>query len=105
MLWLYLFCLSVFYDLAGFRPSLRQTQNIYRLRKKTGDLFLHMALVPVTELQARVWRLLAPAQHGIRNHARLCLQPFTIMIAPNGLIPKAESIALQNLNHYLLKLA
>ncbi len=83
-----------------FHFNLRQqTQNIYKLERKPVICCV-AALYPWQSCK-RVW-LLAPAQQHSKSRRETLTHSLPRMVRQNGLIP---SIALQNLNHYLLKLA
>ncbi|CAK1733463.1 putative NAD(P)-binding protein YbjT [Vibrio crassostreae] len=86
--------------LSSLQPQTGDSEHL-QARKKTGEL-LRKGPVPITELQAGV--IIGPGSAAFEI-MRDFVYNLPIMIAPKWVDSKANPIALQNLNHYLLKLA
>lgn len=86
--------------LSALQPNSGQSAHL-KARQQTGDI-LRQSTVPVTELRAGV--IIGPGSAAFEI-MRDFVYNLPILIAPKWVDSKANPIALDNLNHYLLKLA
>lgn len=86
--------------LSALQPGTGQSNHL-KARKETGDI-LRQSHVPITELRAGV--IVGPGSAAFEI-MRDFVYNLPVLIAPKWVDSKANPIALENLNHYLLKLA
>ncbi|MDE1238942.1 DUF2867 domain-containing protein [Vibrio aestuarianus] len=86
--------------LSAIQPQTGNSEHL-QARKMTGEL-LRTSEIPITELRAGV--ILGPGSAAFEI-MRDFVYNLPILIAPKWVDSKANPIALENLNHYLLKLA